>query len=222
MNLENFDWGTSNEWYQNIIGQEIFEDNLYEKFFTVEEGDIVMDFGASIGPFSYLIGERNPKHIFCFEPSFEEFITLVKNVQNFSATCINKGISSENGKMIFDLYGEKNEMGEANSITFKQIIQDYNITKIDFLKTDCEGGEYSVFNNQNIFWIKENVRKVVGEWHLASPERKEQFRIFRDTYLRLFPNIEVFSTDGVNIKWDLWNDHFINYYHQVIIYIDNR
>ena len=105
---------------------------------------------------------------------------------------------------------------------FKQIIQDYNITKIDFFKTDCEGGEYSVFNNQNIFWIKENVRKVVGEWHLDSPERKEQFRIFRDTYLRLFPKIEVFSTDAVNIKWDLWNEHFIDYYHQVIIYIDNR
>jgi hypothetical protein len=28
--------------------------------------------------------------------------------------------------------------------------------------------------------------------------------------------------DGVNIKWDLWNDHFIEYYNEIIIYIDNR
>jgi hypothetical protein len=28
--------------------------------------------------------------------------------------------------------------------------------------------------------------------------------------------------DGVDIKWDLWNEHFIEYYTEVIIYIDNR
>jgi hypothetical protein len=28
--------------------------------------------------------------------------------------------------------------------------------------------------------------------------------------------------DGVDIKWDLWNEHFINYYEQIIVYIDNR
>ena len=57
---------------------------------------------------------------------------------------------------------------------------------------------------------------------LENPERKEQFRVFRDTYLRLFPNVEVFSVDGANIKWDLWNEHFLEYYYQVIVYIDNR
>jgi len=28
--------------------------------------------------------------------------------------------------------------------------------------------------------------------------------------------------DGVDIKWDLWNEHFLDYYCEVIIYIDNR
>ena len=103
-----------------------------------------------------------------------------------------------------------------------KIKEEFNISKIDFIKTDCEGGEYSIFNNKNFFWIKENVKKIVGEWHLETPERKQQFRVFRDTYLRLFPNVEIFSVDGVNIKWDLWNEHLIDYYYQVIIYIDNR
>jgi len=30
------------------------------------------------------------------------------------------------------------------------------------------------------------------------------------------------SVDNVDIKWDLWNDHFIEYYKQIIIHIDNR
>ena len=103
----------------------------------------------------------------------------------------------------------------------------YGLDKIDFLKTDCEGGEYDIFNLGNYDFIKNNIRKIVGEWHLSDPyhpdvELSKKFRIFRDTFLVKFPNYEVFSIDGVNIKWDLWNEHFIDYYSEVIIYIDNR
>jgi len=69
MDLTKFDWGwmdkptnrtiSSNgttkshgQWHKDAITQEIFEDKLYEQFFSVEKGDIVMDFGASIGPFT--------------------------------------------------------------------------------------------------------------------------------------------------------------------------
>ena len=37
-----------------------------------------------------------------------------------------------------------------------------------------------------------------------------------------FNNYEVLACDGVDIKWDLWNEQFIEYYRQIIIYIDNR
>jgi len=90
------------------------------------------------------------------------------------------------------------------------------------LKSDCEGGEYDIFNSENIFWIKENVKKISGEWHLRTPELKAKFRAFRDTYLRLFPNHQVFSINNVDIKGNLWKDEFINYYAEIMIYIDNR
>ena len=135
---------------------------------------------------------------------------------------INKGIGDSEGEFELNLFGVFDGVKTAKTTTFDKIRDEFNVSKIDFIKTDCEGGEYSVFNNKNIFWIKENVRKIVGEWHLNSVEEKEKFRIFRDTYLRLFPNIEIFSVDGCDIKWDLWNEHFIEYYKQVIIYIDNR
>lgn len=44
---------------------------------------------------------------------------------------------------------------------------------------------------------------------------------FRDNVLPMFDNIQVFSVDGADIKWDLWNEHFIEYYYEVIIYVDN-
>jgi len=239
INLDTFDWGwmdkptnrtlsngnvtkSFGQWHKDAITKEIFEEKLYEKFFTVDEGDIVMDFGASVGPFTYSILDKKPKHVYCFEPSPEEIETLTKNTQSGPVTIINKGISDKEGEFEFNLFGLDGGMKLAKSTTFDKIRDEYDIKKIDFIKTDCEGGEYSIFNNKNFFWVKENVRKIVGEWHLETPERKQQFRVFRDTYLRLFPKIEVFSVDGVNIKWELWTERFLEYYYQVIIYIDNR
>jgi len=124
-------------------------------------------------------------------------------------------------KVLNDVYGSENKPLEVHTIRFDTFIEKFNIKKIDFLKTDCEGGEYEIFNKENIWWIKENVKKVTGEWHLETYEHKEKFREFRDIYLKLFPNHQVSSVNGIDIKWDLWNDHFIEYYKQIILYIDN-
>ena len=222
IDLKNFDWGSSNDWYKESIQKEFAERNIYLKLFDVEENDIVFDFGASCGPFPFSIKEKNPKHVYCLEPSLEEIPSLEKNIKDLNYTIIPKGISDIDGINKFELYGNENKFDYADSISFKSLIKQYNIEKIDFLKTDCEGGEYSIFNRENIWWIKNNVKKIVGEWHLETPEQKKQFREFRDIYLKLFPNHDLFSVDGFDIKWNLWNEHFIEYYSEVIIHIDNR
>jgi FkbM family methyltransferase len=222
MNLNGFDWGSSNEWYKTQVGKEFEEFNVYNKFFDVEAGDVVMDLGASIGPFSYSIKNKSPKHIFCIEPSSEQIPTLTNNLQGAPYTLIPKGISRVDGVDTFELYGNQIQEGQAESISFSTLIKDYNIERIDFLKTDCEGGEYSFFTPENIWWIKNNVKKIVGEFHLSTPELKQQFREFRDVYLKLFPNHQIHAVCGADVKWDLWNDHFIEYYNEIIIYIDNR
>ena len=108
------------------------------------------------------------------------------------------------------------------STTFQKVIEDYNIQKIDFLKTDCETGEYDIFTVENLFWIKNNVRKIVGEWHLGEHWMKSKFTVFRDLYLRVFPNFKIISFDGIDITSQIWNDNFIPYYNEIMIYIDNR
>lgn len=223
-NLENFDWGWMNDegyFHKEAITSEIFENKLYEKFFGVEENDIVLDVGASIGPFTYSILDKKPKKVICVEPSPKEHQTLFNNVSNENVTIVKKGISKEDGDVI-STYVFGGNQDELYGISFHSLLKENNVNKIDFLKTDCEGGEYHIFNNENFFWIKENVKKIVGEWHLNDSVTREKFVLFRDTYLRLFPKTYVFSVDGIDIKWDLWNDHFLNYYTEVIIYIDNR
>ena len=211
--MKNFIWEPScYDGFKETIIKEIFEDRIYEKYFEVEEGDVVFDIGASLGPFTYSILHKNPSHVFTFEPSFEEFKTLVLNTRQGPVTHINKGISNIIGEFEFEYVFNDDNGQKLYSTTFSKTLSDYNIQKIDFLKSDCEGGEYDIFNIENLFWIKENVKKISGEWHLRTPELKQKFREFRDTYLRIFPNHEVNSFDGVNIKFDLWSDHFIEYY----------
>jgi FkbM family methyltransferase len=236
--LTNFDWGWMDEpsdtlYYhidgseqdmgqyhkQSIIG-EIFNRKCYEQFFEVECDDIVLDIGASVGPFTYSILHKNPKQVFCFEPSEREFKTLCKNLRGYQVIPIPKGISDVNSIVKSDmLFGGEKEM---ESITFKTFIDLYNLDNIDFIKTDCEGGEYDIFTQDNLNFITKNVKKIVGEWHLRTPELKEKFRNFRDNILPHFKHYRVLSLDGIDIQWDLWNDHFIDYYTEVIIHIDNR
>ena len=225
--FKDFDWGTQNGWYINSIKDEIFGQRIYERFFEVEPGDVVVDVGASLGPFTYSILNKKPKHVFCFEPCEEEFPTLIKNTLGHPVSHLLKGISSVNGlvdenKLFNSVMGTQNKM---ETITFKRFLELYDLPKIDFLKTDCEGGEYDIFTDENFDYIKNNVKKIAGEWHLNEyyyPGVKEKFREFRDKYLSQFDKYEVYSVDNVNIKWDLWNEHFIEYYTEVIIYIDNR
>jgi len=216
-----FQWGTieDDHWFKPVLIREIFDVNTYEKFFKVEKGDIVVDVGASVGPFAYEILKNKPKRIFCIEPSKEYFPTLLKNVEGRKEVIpINKAISENDSYYdIIPSFGKY-----TSTIKFNTFIKDYNINKIDFLKLDCEGGEYDIFNDENLPWISTNVKKISGEFHLFNNELKEKFRKFRDTYLKHFSNFEVIAMDGVDIKWDLWNEHFIEYYQYIMIYIDNR
>ena len=112
IDLNNFDWG----WMENsevtdlkpLLTREVFEDRIYEKFFTVDEDDIVLDIGSSVGPFVYSILDKKPKHVYCLEPSSTEFSTLNKNLRGFPVTSIKKGIGPNNdGFYSCLIYGEE-------------------------------------------------------------------------------------------------------------------
>lgn len=224
-----FDWGVAekNQWFKNIVQKEVFDNNVYQKFVSVNQGDVVVDIGASVGPFAWSIRDKNASRIICVEPHPELFKTLQKNVE---CELINKAIGSVDGKEIqkglfnenFVETQEDDNVAEVETITFNTLLKDFQIDKINFLKVDCEGGEYDIFTNDNIDWIQSNVDYIVGEWHLSDDNLKAKFRDFRDNYLSRFTNVEVYSFDEVNIKHDLHTDWFINYYKTITIYIDNR
>lgn len=222
-----FDWGCSSDWVKDTFSKEIFENKIYERIFHVEAGDVVVDVGASIGPFGYSINE-SIHHYYAIEPSKDFFPTLEKNVsrKDFPSTCINKAISSNSDKNDIEVWGNyplnRSELMEVQTLTFDDFVNEHEIDEIDFLKLDCEGGEYDIFTPENFSWIYKNVRKIAGEWHLNTQQKKKKFSKFRNLYLVNFRGVKVFSVDGLDITDKIYSLDFIQYFQEIIIYIDNR
>jgi autotransporter strand-loop-strand O-heptosyltransferase len=217
--LDGFDWGGKDNWYSDAAIKEIEENNMYDRLFTVEEGDIVVDLGASLGPFTYSILPNNPKQCYVVEPLSYQVDVLKRNVGRDNVKIIKGAITDK--KKIEITWDNVTE--SVPTFTFREFLDENEIDKIDFLKCDCEGGEYDVFQPSNIEFLK-TIPKIVTEFHLRKDENFHncKFRWFRDNILSNFSNYQVFSVDGVDIKWDIWNEHFLEYYCEVIIYIDNR
>ena len=214
-----FDWGKKSDWYVDAAVKEIFEDNTYERFFEVEEGDVVVDLGASLGPFTYKILPKNPKQCYVVEPLSYQIDVLHRNVGRENVKIIQGAITDK--KKIEISWDHITE--SVPTFTFKEFLDENNITHIDFLKCDCEGGEYDVFQQSNIEFLK-TIPKIVTEFHMRNDDNfhKCKFRWFRDNIFPQFDNIKIYSVDGVDIKWDLWNEHFLEWYDEIIVYMDNR
>ncbi len=215
MNWEIFEWGNIGESDKNFYQKESTES--YNRIFDVEKGDLVVDIGAFVGSFTYNILEKDPEHVFVMEPIKEHFKNLYKNLKHYQVSFTRAAISE-----LDEIEVEWCVKGKAKGIKFEYFIENNCIDKIDFFKCDCEGGEYIIFNEENLNFLKNNIKKIVVEFHLDNPENKQKFRIFRDNILKNFNRFYVFSIDGVDIKWDIYNEHFIEYYKQVLIHIDNR
>lgn len=222
-NLVHYDAKTGNRTVNRVdfLTDETFTQNCYEFVYPVKEDDIVLDLGASIGMFTWKIMDKASK-VYSIEPMIDLIPFLKGNTVGYNVTIINAFLNSGETSEVLHTDNCINtfEPKMVRSINFKTFLKENNIDKIDYIKTDCEGGEYSLISNENIGWIKENVRNIVGEWHLSTPEEKIEFRYFRDKFLKQFKNVEVYSLDKINISWDLYNEHFLEYYHQVLIHIE--
>jgi hypothetical protein len=120
---------------------------------------------------------------------------------------------------------------EFKGITFNNLIQKYNISHVDYMKVDCEGGEYNIFEEENMDFLLNNVKFIAMEIHLNYNGCREKFKNFRDNYLIKFDNYKVMSCTRQNISWgnsldikdSIFDDEFIDQYTcEFMIYISNE
>jgi FkbM family methyltransferase len=230
---ENFDWGDLP--YEDIstIEREVVGEQVYRFWNDVKEDDIVLDIGASVGAYTVSILDKKPKKVYCVEPSKTLLKLLAKNCSeylfnypNTSITYINNGIVSNYDDNINVFGNDKNFI----PITFKELIDKYSIKKIDYMKVDCEGGEYSIFTEENFDFISNNVKFISIEIHLKGDGFREKFKNLRDNFIVRFKDYIVMSCTRQNINWgqslditqNIFDDEFIDTYGcEFMVYINN-
>ena len=142
------------------IVNEVWVDQIYTpEGFDVGEDDVVVDVGAHIGVFSVFAAKKARKgRVYAFEPLPENFRLLKENIKRNNASNIvaaNTALSSKKGERKFyvdpensgghSFYpAEKSKEITVRTDTLENFLADNKVTRIDFLKMDCEGAEYDI------------------------------------------------------------------------------
>src|SRR3989344_4760894 len=149
-------------------------------YLKLTDKDILIDIGAHIGVFSVFAAHyaKNGK-VYSFEPSNENFSLLKKNLEINKLNNLeifNKAVSNKSGNKIFYISESKNKGSNSlypikNSnkisvpaVSFANFIKSKKLKKINFLKMDCEGGEYKILFNcpKNVL---RSIEKISMEYH---------------------------------------------------------
>lgn len=161
---------------------EIWYENLYTPaFMEIAQNDIVFDVGCNKGYFAVQAGlKARQGKVYCFEP-VPELIEQIK--MNLSANQLANvfpfplAMSAKSGELEFYLSSDFSNSGHSvfhthlasgkisvKAETIENFCSQNGITKINFLKLDCEGSEYDILLNIEPGFLK-TIDKISLEFH---------------------------------------------------------
>lgn len=174
-----------------FILSEVWGDHFYDydKAFIIKPGDVVFDIGANKGFFTVYAAQKvlQSGAVYAFEPAPKNFHILQKNLEiNRLSNVVASAVAVSGHKGDVELYLSKTNDG-GHSVFEDDVKADYKgelktgsifvptielqafcernkVEKIDFMKVDCEGGEYDIFLNLSAeFYGK--IAKIAMEYH---------------------------------------------------------
>jgi FkbM family methyltransferase len=164
--------------------QQIFIDKEYDFIANIPPKTII-DAGANIGLSSIYFANKFPNaKIIAIEPEMENFEILEKNVSKYSniiPLCAalwdtvgqidlwDIGLGN-NAYMVIRSDSDNiiktpklDFLYHVNTVTIENILNDYNLERVDLLKMDIEGAEKEIFNNSKN-WIQK-IDTIIIELH---------------------------------------------------------
>ena len=205
--------------------KEFFWDKTYEWFHKIKPGDVCVDIGSCIGMFTAMALDSGASKVYMVEPNRGLLETAMNNVRDYVINAKESPIVPVHAAIMNHadhanhIYNEK-EAGEFQKLTFAEFIDYYNIDHIDYLKIDCEGGEYDILTKENLDWIYENVNFIALEIHRRHTDSyvesgysfggsgSNEFVRFRDEFLKKYWDEGRVQYQFKSIREDIWNDGF--------------
>lgn len=129
------------------------DENLRLDYPTLDENSVVLDLGAYKGDFAYAINEKYGCTVYCFEPHPRFFETCVDRfLSNTKVIPLNYGLSDSNGDFILSDSADGSSFLNPNKSNKEGIecevreilsaLKKLEISEIDLMKINIEGGEY--------------------------------------------------------------------------------
>lgn len=209
-----------------LLQHEISKDSYGLTKLNLQPGDIVFDIGAHIGSVSIILAKLYPGiKIYAFEPAKQIFELLCKNIEENNVTNVfptKKAISGESGKLelVFNpndtcgssvsyttamqklLLGNGWKKEVVEVLTLEQALNFYGVDRVKWMKIDCEGAEYSIFeHNLQEF---EKVEKLSMEIHFPISKMARGIDVLRNEFynkLKTLQNPPILEI--VNTNWML-------------------
>jgi autotransporter strand-loop-strand O-heptosyltransferase len=194
--------------YDEAIFNEIFESDTYEKFCSVENGDVILDLGCSRGYFYF---KNKPKDIkyYGVDSSQECISDFYANLNEADdPIVINTELNSKKLVRLVKPFFHGTAEKLVSSMTFSDLMR-LMPDRINFLKFDVEGAEKEFLENDNGYKLfKDKVEKFSGELHFKSS------LITRESVYDLIKKIQndpeiyckLYSCDGVDIDFYFWSN----------------
>lgn len=153
---------------QHEFKESVFEQIYYRKLPSAIyhiKSPTVIDIGANVGYFTLFTDFRlNRPVIYSFEPIHRNFALLKKNLAGLDPSrihLINKAVSNSDGEIVLRFNTgqaittsasifNKTDGGDGEKVrstTLPHLMEEFNLSRIDLLKMDCEGAEYGIFYN---------------------------------------------------------------------------
>lgn len=154
---------------------EMFLEDTYDYFHNPVHGGLVLDIGANIGAFSVPVSRNN--HVIAYEPEWNNLSYLKANRELNDCRFEIKpfAVGKPDTTSTINDHNGGSTLGNGKQPVTVLGLDDVVTEEVDFLKMDCEGGEYDAFKYASDNTIRK-IKRFAMEVHkqLVSEEEHQE------------------------------------------------
>jgi FkbM family methyltransferase len=164
------------------IMKETCLDRDYEVYgHPLQDGWVILDIGAALGDFALWAGYHNPSsRVYAIEPAPDSFALLqqnqilngINNVQTYPYA-----VGKLDGELWLNLEAgegvmfstsqpaqDETQRMKVQALSLERLLEELALTQCDFLKMDCEGGEYDILLGASAATLQK-IQRLCLEYH---------------------------------------------------------
>lgn len=163
---------------KSVIDDVITNNEYLDYNLNLKEDSTILDIGGHIGSFTVQVAKiAKNGMVYTFEPFINNFKLIEKNINANNLNNVelyNAGILDEDKTVDFFISNKntgmhstiplekfKSKVIKINCLSLDKFIRDKKFEKIDLIKLDCEGAEYSILYNSDL----SIVNQIILEFH---------------------------------------------------------